>query len=127
MTAAAQSLLRHLRRLATRPLSESPGDACLLERFILRRDEDSFAALVGRHGSMVFGVCRRLLGDAHAAEDCFQATFLVLARRVALKARVARRRRPAQRILAEDLIRPSSRPDPLEALTARELLGALDE
>jgi RNA polymerase sigma factor (sigma-70 family) len=53
----------------------------ILERFWRRRDEAAFAALVERHGPMVLAVCRRALRDEHAAEDAFQATFLLLVRR----------------------------------------------
>jgi DNA-directed RNA polymerase specialized sigma24 family protein len=56
---------------------ESP----LLELYVSRRDEGAFAAPVRRHGPMVLGVCRRLLPNAAAAEDAFQATFLVLVRK----------------------------------------------
>jgi RNA polymerase sigma factor (sigma-70 family) len=59
-------------------------DEQLLERFLLRRDEGAefaFGALVERHGPMVLSVCRNALRDQHDAEDAFQATFLVLARK----------------------------------------------
>jgi RNA polymerase sigma factor (sigma-70 family) len=59
------------------------SDNELLERFVTYRDENAFAALVARHGPMVFGVCRRLLRHTQDAEDAFQATFLVLVRKAA--------------------------------------------
>src|SRR5262245_18260481 len=55
----------------------------LPERFLTRRDEDAFRALVRRHGPMVLAVCRRVLRHAHDAEDAFQATFVVLVHKAA--------------------------------------------
>jgi len=59
-------------------------DADLLDRFVMGRGEAAdaaFSALVDRHGPMVLGVCRRIISDRHAAEDAFQATFLILAKK----------------------------------------------
>ncbi|MBA4187152.1 MAG: hypothetical protein C0467_03955 [Planctomycetaceae bacterium] len=56
-------------------------DAELLSRYRNLRDQEAFGSLVRRHGPMVLGVCRRVLRDAHAADDAFQATFLVLAKK----------------------------------------------
>lgn len=63
--------------------SEGTSDGDLLGRFIERRDEVTLDALVRRHGPMVWGVCRRILGHAQDAEDAFQTTFIVLVRRAA--------------------------------------------
>jgi RNA polymerase sigma factor (sigma-70 family) len=136
-------LISRLHRLAAPPAAEP--DAVLLDRFVRRRDEGAFAELVARHGPLVYGACVRVLADRHAAEDAFQATFLVLARkaasvgrpaalagwlygvarRVALKARAAGRRDRCQGLPAADP--PDPHPDPLAALTARDLLGVLEE
>ena len=74
------SVIRYVRRLAGTPAEFEDGDGQLLQRFAMLGDSAAFDALLGRHGSMVWGVCRRLLGDDHDAEDAFQATFLVLVR-----------------------------------------------
>ncbi len=60
---------------------EHTSDARLVERFAREHDGEAFASLMKRHGGMVFGVCRRVAGSLHDAEDAFQATFLLLARR----------------------------------------------
>jgi RNA polymerase sigma factor (sigma-70 family) len=61
--------------------SAAVSDDKLLARFVADRDEDAFAHIVRRHGPMVMGVCQRLLHHTQDAEDVFQATFLVLARK----------------------------------------------
>jgi RNA polymerase sigma factor (sigma-70 family) len=59
------------------------SDAQLLDRFVDQREEAVFEAIIQRHGPMAWRVCRRVLRDHHDAEDAFQATFLVLARKAA--------------------------------------------
>ncbi len=113
-------------------------DAALLGRFADRRDEAAFAVLVRRHGAMVFGVCRRLLATDQDAEDAFQATFLVLARKagtaaprdvgnwlygVARRAALLARRTIARRRerTGEVPDRPASEADRLRAMLDEEL------
>jgi RNA polymerase sigma factor (sigma-70 family) len=138
-------MLVHLRRLVEPSAPELGSDADLLAHFIRTRDQTAFAALVARHGPMVYRLCRRVLGDAHAAEDAVQAAFIVLARkaahlrhpealaawlhgtayRLALKMRAAEQRR--RQIETRNRSVPSSTPaDPLAELSARELLTVLD-
>jgi RNA polymerase sigma factor (sigma-70 family) len=60
---------------------EGDPDSSFLNRFLTRRDEAAFAALVHRHGPLVYGTCLRILGNRDESDDAFQAVFFVLARR----------------------------------------------
>jgi RNA polymerase sigma factor (sigma-70 family) len=77
------SLLRQLRHLAAPPEHLGQPDHELLHRFTTARDELAFRALLRRHAGLVWGVCRRVLAHEQDAEDAFQGTFLVLARKAA--------------------------------------------
>jgi RNA polymerase sigma factor (sigma-70 family) len=126
------------------------SDEELLGRFVARRDEAAeaaFAALVERHGPMVLGVCRRVLGDRHEAEDAFQATFLVLTRkasaiagrgqlanwlfgvacRTALGARTRGTRRKAREQRAQAISGSSVTPAGDDEVARCELRSILDE
>src|SRR5262245_59679949 len=111
-----------LRCLRAQGLTEAP-DAQLVHRFARGREDAPFAALVRRHGPMVWSVSRRVLPNPHDAEDVFQATFLLLARkagsirkaesvgswlhgvahRLALKVRLQQARRQAREKRAADV------------------------
>src|SRR5262249_9287871 len=139
MAGRFNELLEHLHRTGG-----GLTDGQLLGRFLSSRNEAAFAALVRRHGPMVLGVCRRILGDFHDAEDAFQATFLVLARkaasvvkreslgnwlygvayRTALQARVTNARRRARERPMRDMPHPElppAEPQDWRPLLDREL------
>jgi RNA polymerase sigma factor (sigma-70 family) len=145
MPSRSGRLLRCVHRIAAQ-VGPGPNDSGLLASFLTGRDPSAFEAMVARHGPMVLRVCQHILGNQHDAEDAFQATFLVLARkagsvrpagclaawlhgvacRIALGARATARRRHREP-LAPDLAPPDPRPDPLAELTAREALRILEE
>jgi RNA polymerase sigma factor (sigma-70 family) len=136
------AVLHQINRLIDPHAPDNLSDRELLECFLRQRDEAAFTVLLRRHGPMVMRVCRRVLNDWHAAEDAFQATFLVLARkagsirrregvggwlhgvayRLALKAR-----REARRPLPETAFAPTASPAPLDQLTMHEAQAMLDE
>jgi RNA polymerase sigma factor (sigma-70 family) len=137
------AILDPLRRLIGRQGGCALTDAELLENFVARRDAASFEVLVWRHGAMVLALCNRVLRDAHEAEDAFQATFLVFARkatsigrgeavgcwlykvayRVALRLRAAAARRPAGGEATDDLLAP----EPTDDAEWRDLRPVLDD
>jgi RNA polymerase sigma factor (sigma-70 family) len=77
------TLVSRLRSLAAAEVTAEATDCELLDRYVRHRDETAFAALVRRHGRLVWNVCRCVLPHHEDAEDAFQATFLVLARKAA--------------------------------------------
>jgi RNA polymerase sigma factor (sigma-70 family) len=144
--AVSAPLLAHIQRLVAPSAADLGTDAELLRRFVGSRDQAAFAVLVARHGPTVLRLCRRVMGDVHAAEDACQAAFLVLARkaahirhpetlsawlhgvayRLALKGRAAvvRRRQIETQRLQNSPSCPSA--DPLAEVSGRELLAILD-
>jgi RNA polymerase sigma factor (sigma-70 family) len=122
--ASSGALFSQLERLFGQGTAVGLTEGELLERFVTRRDEAAFEALVARHGPMVLGVCRRLLRDPNDVDDAFQATFLVLVKkassvrrcellgnwlygvayRVAFRARALAARRTARVVSGQDAV-----------------------
>jgi RNA polymerase sigma factor (sigma-70 family) len=119
-------------------------DSQLIDEFVGGREasEAAFRVLIHRHGPMVLGICRRVLGDEHAAEDAFQATFLVLVKKagmlrerrlltnwlygVALKVSNKERAR-GQRRRAVERDAAGQSPRPADSPESGELRGLIDE
>jgi RNA polymerase sigma factor (sigma-70 family) len=135
-------IIQQLRRAALRCDGGGLSDGQLLGCFLERRDEAAFEALVRRHAPMVLGVCRRVVGNVHDAEDAFQATFLVLVRKaasvrpreavgswlygVAYRTALGARGRLARRRAIERQVEAMPQPVVEPAEPARELLALLD-
>jgi RNA polymerase sigma factor (sigma-70 family) len=141
-TTQAGVVLQHIHRLASQPASTA-DDLALLERYRVGRDELAFTELMRRHGPMVLGVCRRVLGNPHDADDAFQATFLTLASKsasinrsgsvggwlyqVAFNTALKSKEKVASRQRREQRASSRTPADPLDEVTGRELLAMLDE
>jgi RNA polymerase sigma factor (sigma-70 family) len=138
-----ERVVLYLREVCAGQEARLQPDAELLKRFVDQKSDAAFAALVHRHGPMVFSVCLRIFGNAQDAEDGFQATFLVLARRAAsikrnkplgnwlygVAQRVALKAR-AKAALRQEREREAAtmpRPEPFDELSWKELRGVLDE
>src|SRR5262249_28887070 len=145
---ALTAIVSRIRR-ASRP-AEARSDGGLLTAFLAAGDTDAFAELVARFGPMVFAVCRRVTGHQQDAEDAFQATFVILARKAAsivpreavgnwlygVAVRTAREARvmAAKRLAREvpvahlpDVARPDPEPDDLDAVLHEELAELPDK
>jgi RNA polymerase sigma factor (sigma-70 family) len=136
-------VLRHLRQMVAVQDACAVPDQQFLDRFARQREEAAFEALVRRHGPLVLGVCQRVLHNWHDAEDVFQATFLVLARKagsigkqssisswlyqVAYHLALKARKQASNRQRRERQTARRDEADPLAEVTGRELLTVFDE
>jgi RNA polymerase sigma factor (sigma-70 family) len=141
--ASMKAVVRDLRQRALADRSAGRTDHELLLGFSAGNDQAAFAALVRRHGGMVLRVCRHVLGHEQDAEDAFQATFLVLARKggsirkreslaswlhgVAYRTAMSAKRDAGRRRMHERQAPSSPSRDPSEEVTWREVQAGLDE
>jgi hypothetical protein len=123
------SALRHLRTIFADGAAIGLPERELLGRFAKSRAESvdaarsgemAFESLIDRHGAMVWGVCRRVLGNAHEAEDAFQATFLLLIRKASSCVSMARSAAGSMALPTGSRCELASRPGGV-ILSAREL------
>src|SRR5579871_3964708 len=142
-TPTTTTVLSHIRHWLNRARAETSSDDALLRRFTEEGDETAFALLMDRHGPMVLGTARRLVGDEHLAEDVFQATFLTLARQagrlrgaaalpawlhaVACRLALTVLRERKRRHRAENNAVPRAVHTPPEDAVSQEQLAILDE
>jgi RNA polymerase sigma factor (sigma-70 family) len=141
-----QTILQYVQRRIHPIQSSVVTDAELLERFVQHQDEAAFELLMWRHGPLVYGVCRRILRQVEDAEDAFQATFLMLARkagsigrresvsgwlytvayRIALRAKMRSNKRSHRELPLEDLTNAAPGSDPTDQAAWLELRRVLD-
>jgi RNA polymerase sigma factor (sigma-70 family) len=141
-TSRASVLLHHVRRLLG-SRRDAGSDHLLLDRFVRQRDEQAFAVLMSRYAPLVWSACRRVSVQEQDAEDVFQATFLLLARKagtirkaasvgswlfgVAYRLALRGKADAARRRLHEGRAVPPAVPDHSADVTWREVRAVLDE
>jgi RNA polymerase sigma factor (sigma-70 family) len=81
MPSQLAAVLLYIRHAARTKCSGEESDSWLLQQFAAQRSEDAFAQFLERYGPLVLAVCQRVLRNDADADDAFQATFLVLARK----------------------------------------------
>src|SRR5262249_40605638 len=140
---ATHALLTYLRNLKVSTRFQNASDGELVQSFTSGQDAGAFTALFNRHGPMVFGVCRRMLGNGQDAEDAFQKTFIAFTRKASSLherdkvaswlfvtarniAKMARRSKARQRT-HEAVVPVRVATDPLTEMTVYEAQSIADE
>jgi RNA polymerase sigma factor (sigma-70 family) len=136
-----QAVINQMRKLVGRQNALSDGQ--LVQDFVQLRDEAAFEVLIWRHATMVLNLCQRILHDSHEAEDAFQASFLILARKgasigkhesvaswlykVAYRVALRVRSKSIVRSGTEGLVEQLAAPETGDDLLWRDLRPVLDE